>query len=96
MAERSKSLLSLTTAWVRIPAGIKCLLKHQLYTVSVRNDFYGPYKLKGPALMAEWSKALPLTASCLSQLSLCPDHWISGHIYYVLIESLRGEIPFDI
>ena len=27
----------------------------------------------GPALMAEWSKVLPLTARCLSPLRACPD-----------------------
>ena len=29
--------------------------------------------LKGPALMARWSRGLPLTASCLSPLRTCPD-----------------------
>ena len=28
---------------------------------------------EGPALMAEWSRALPLTACCLSPLRACPD-----------------------
>ena len=58
--------LSLTTEG--LPWWLSCLrCCHWLLTVSHH---------WGPALMAVWSKVLPLTASCLSPLRACPNGWV--------------------
>ena len=57
---------------------LKCMLKSKVIYKSI-TDLHNPGLGNiGPALTAVWSKALPLTASCLSLLSGFESH--PGHV----------------
>ena len=59
-------------------------------SLQVTGNLHGICETLGPALMAVWSKALPLTASCLSPLpglaceKVASDLWLGGGFLWVL------------